>query len=210
MGEACLMDEDAFDWKKQMANAIRLLLETLDDNVMYGGLPPKHTLNTPMRVVESYVELFSGCQKDPMEPLREAMFPSANYIDQMVTTKKITIYSMCAHHFLPFFGHATFSYIPNEVIVGLSKIPRSIEILCRRPQVQEYLGQQIVQNFESAVRPKGCAVLIRAYHLCNLMRGAEEHAAYTETTALRGVFKTDSGTKAEFLQTAQDTPLWGQ
>lgn len=198
------------NWKDSMYYAVQELLSTTEDNSMYGSLPPAHLAKTPQRVVESYEFLFSGCQQDPMAPLKEALFPSANYIDQMVTTKAVTIYSMCAHHFLPFFGHATFAYVPNEHIVGLSKIPRSIDILCRRPQVQEHLSQQIVDAFSSAVKPKGCAVLIRAYHLCNLMRGAQEHSAYTETTALQGVFKTDAGTKAEFLQTAQDTPLWGR
>lgn len=194
------MISDDSNWADHIREGIENMLSGL-------FIPYEHTVNTPQRVVDSYKELFSGCNQDPDAVLEEALF-RAEHIDQMVTTKDLTIYSMCVHHLLPFFGHATFAYIPAEHIVGLSKIPRFIDIICKRPQIQENLSQQIVNTFQRVVKPYGCAVMIRAYHLCNLMRGAEEHEAYTETTALTGVFKTNA--KAEFLQTAQDTPVWGR
>lgn len=174
------------------------------------GLDPLHTAKTPQRVVESFQFLFAGVHKDASEPLKEALFPTSGMIDQMITVKDVIIYSMCAHHLLPFFGHATFAYIPDQHIVGLSKFPRFMDILAKRPQVQENLTQQIVDTFQDTVKPLGCAVMIRAYHLCMLMRGAKEHAASTETTALKGVMMTNPSAKLEFLKAAQDTLVWGK
>jgi GTP cyclohydrolase I len=171
-------------------------------------LPADHFRKTPDRVVASYEEIFSGCFLDPMMPLVEAMFCKPQGMDEMITVKGVSIYSMCAHHFLPFFGYATFAYVPDDKIVGLSKIPRFIEILTKRPQVQEVLTQQIVDVFSHVIQPAGCAVMIRAYHLCQLMRGIQEPIAYMETTALQGVM-AKGGTKQEFLQAAQATPIWG-
>jgi len=171
-----------------------------------GDIGEFHIRETPDRVVAMYESILSGCDKNPAEVLK--LFP-ANNADQMVHVKNIVVYSVCAHHLLPFFGVVSFSYIPDHYITGLSKIPRMIDILARRPQIQEKLTQDIVGTFFAIVRPKGCAAVMRAYHLCMLMRGVQEHRAYTETTALRGCFKDDS-VKQEFLSaTRQDGPIWG-
>lgn len=196
-------------WEDKMAEAIKEMLVELSEHQKYGMLSPSHTKKTPQRVVESYTELFGGSFLNPMDVLGEAVFVSDDEYGQMITSKEIPIFSMCAHHLLPFFGYATFSYIPNEWIVGLSKVPRFVDVLSRRPQIQEQLTKQIVDIFDSRLKPRGCGVMIRAHHLCNIIRGAKAVSAYTETTALRGAFLNNQTTKSEFLQTAQHTPVWG-
>lgn len=196
-------DDPSAVWKIHMRNAFEEMLE----GPIGGGIDVEHTKKTPTRAVDAYAEMFRGVYMDPAKPLKEALFTSS--LDEMITIHDITIRSVCAHHFLPIVGHATFSYIPDGRDVGLSKIPRFIDILAKRPQVQEHLTQQIVNTFFDVVVPKGCAVMVRAYHFCMMMRGPEEHRAYTETTALRGVMRQGSA-KAEFLQAAQNTATWGK
>lgn len=195
-------DDPSVMWKLHMKRAFEEMLE----GKIGSCIDSVHTNKTPLRATQAYIDLFKGCFMDETEPLRNAIFPSD--ADQMVIVKDITIRSMCAHHFLPIVGHATFAYIPNGSIVGLSKISRFIEILAKRPQVQEHLTQQIVDTFQDVVAPAGCAVMIRAYHFCMMLRGAEEHQAYTQTTALKGAMQVIA--KDEFLQAAQDTCIWGK
>lgn len=190
------------DWTAEMYCAVEAMMHS----DIGKHLSDDHKQKTPMRVVTAYRELFRGVYYDPAEDLN-TMFP-ADDLDMMITMKGINIYSMCAHHLLPFFGHATFSYIPDKHIIGLSKQPRFIDTLCRRPQTQEHLTKQITKTFMDVVKPRGCAVMIRAFHCCMMIRGVKEPHAYTETTVLAGIFK--EGAKAEFLQTAQDTPVWGK
>jgi GTP cyclohydrolase I len=158
----------------------------------------EHTKGTPMRVVKAFAEYVNGCMKDP-EVYLEKVFTAGTY-DQMIHIPNIRLISMCAHHLCPIVGKAHFAYIPDGSIVGLSKIPRFIEVLARRPQVQEMLTSQIIDVFSKKVRPLGCAVHVRAYHFCMCGRGVEEPAAYTVTTGLWGNFKDEPLTRQEFLQ----------
>jgi GTP cyclohydrolase I len=156
----------------------------------------EHLLGTPSRVVRMYYELFSGCLVDPQTALN-TVFPSAS--DEMVTIYDIPVTSVCAHHLLPFYGRAHFAYIPNGHIVGLSKIPRLIKNLAKRPQVQENLTCQIADEFmRSQVAPRGVAVCIDAVHTCMTARGVEKPAV-TRTTALRGLFMSQDKAAKEFL-----------
>ena len=155
-----------------------------------------HFKDTPMRVVRAFTEYASGYLEDPRAPLKKQFVGT---YDQMVHRRRIRIVSRCAHHMEPILGVAHFAYLPDKAIVGLSKIPRFIRILATRLQVQEELGEQIVQIFQDEVKPRGCAVTIKAYHFCEIARGVREDSASTITTALRGVLKTDPTAKAEFL-----------
>jgi GTP cyclohydrolase I len=156
-----------------------------------------HVEDTPRRVAEAYKELFDGVFTDPAQFL-ERTFDDQSY-DEMVFVQSIDFVSMCAHHWLPFFGKIHFAYIPAQHIVGLSKIPRMMMALAKRPQVQEQLTVQIVNTFQEHVQPKGCGVVIEAVHLCMCFRGAKAKG-YTRTHALRGVFKDSANTRQEFLQ----------
>ena len=122
----------------------------------------------------------------------------------MVHIKSIQILSMCAHHLAAIVGRAHFAYIPNDKVVGLSKIPRMVHVLMRRPQLQENLTQQIVDIFDNTIKPKGCAVQIKAYHFCMMYRGVQEPTSYTETTALRGALLLSDAARAEFLAAAKE------
>ena len=161
----------------------------------FGTISSSHTQDTPKRVVKAFKEYVRGCAMDPVAIL-EKTFPLEG-TSQMVHVRNIRVMSMCAHHLVPIIGKAHFAYIPKDKIVGLSKIPRMIEVLSRRPQVQENLTEQIVDVFSKVVEPQGCAVHLSCVHLCMLYRGVEEPYSYTETTALRGVF--NEGSKQEFL-----------
>lgn len=191
------------EWEIKMRSALSDMLHSAQL-----GSPEaddEHMLNTPMRVVEMYKEMFAGCVKSPDEAL-DTIFHSTT--KQMIHVKNITFYSMCAHHLLPFFGTVSFAYIPDGKIVGISKIPRLIETFARRPQVQEKLTDEIVNSFQSIVRPKGCALIMRAYHMCAMVRGVKQPSSYTETTALSGSFY-EPHIKAEFLQSvSSDVPVW--
>jgi len=163
----------------------------------HGGLDSSHYEYTPERVAEAYRHMVSGNIQDPKDILG-TVFDKDKH-DQMIYRKGIRVVSTCAHHLLPFIGKATFAYIPNTHIVGISKIPRLVRCFSRRLQVQERLTDQIVDSFQEIVKPFGCGIWIRAYHFCEIVRGAEEHAALTETLALRGSFKDNPETRAEFL-----------
>jgi GTP cyclohydrolase I len=159
-------------------------------------LDVSHIRETPARFVKVLAYDVSGCFEDPALPLAKE-FAVGNY-DEMVSERGIRICTKCAHHGERIIGQAQFSYIPDRYIVGLSKIPRMIDVLCRRPQIQESLSSQIVDVFQETVRPHGCAVHVRAYHLCMIARGVQERMVITETVALRGVFRAGE-TRAEFL-----------
>jgi GTP cyclohydrolase I len=155
-----------------------------------------HTNKSPDRITKAIFEMFEGCWQDPEEVL-SVQFED-NY-DEIVYVNDVSFVSNCAHHNLSFFGKMHFGYLPGGTIVGLSKIPRLIELFSRRPQVQEKLTQDIVDTFMAYVEPKGCGLVVEAYHLCMMVRGINQRPAYTKTTALRGVFKTQESTKQEFL-----------
>lgn len=153
---------------------------------------------TPERVAKALQFLTSGYKQDAAKILRGAMFKE-DY-SEMVIVKDIELYSMCEHHILPFFGKAHIAYIPNGYIVGLSKIPRIVDVFARRLQVQERLTQQILDSIQNTLQPLGVAVVIEARHMCMMMRGVQKQNSATTTSAFTGVFKDDEKTRNEFLK----------
>jgi GTP cyclohydrolase I len=155
-------------------------------------------LKTPERVAKALQFLTSGYQQDAAKILRGAMFKEE--YSEMVIVKDIELYSMCEHHILPFFGKAHVAYIPNGHIVGLSKIPRVVDVFARRLQVQERLTHQILDAIQETLNPLGVAVVIEARHMCMMMRGVQKQNSVTTTSAFTGVFKDDEKTRNEFLK----------
>jgi GTP cyclohydrolase I len=152
---------------------------------------------TPARVAKAMRFFTQGYAQEPLEILNDALF-DVTY-DEMVIVKDIDFYSLCEHHLLPFFGRAHVAYIPNGKVVGLSKIPRVVEMFARRLQVQERLTTQIAETLEQVLRPKGVAVVIESIHLCMMMRGVESQNASAITSSIRGEFERDSKTRSEFM-----------
>lgn len=152
---------------------------------------------TPMRAAKAMKFLTEGYEKDPKQILQSAMF-SEDY-NEMVIVKDIELYSLCEHHMLPFFGKAHIAYIPNGKIVGLSKIPRIVDVFSRRLQVQERLTEQILDCINDTLKPKGVAVVIEASHMCMMMRGVQKQNSTTTTSGFRGTFK-ETDTRNEFLK----------
>lgn len=153
-------------------------------------------LKTPERAAKAMQFLTQGYDLDAGEILRSALF--AEEYNEMVLVKDIELYSMCEHHMLPFFGKAHIAYIPNGYIVGLSKIPRIVDVFARRLQVQERLTHEILQCIESTLKPLGCAIVIEARHMCMMMRGVQKQNSVTTTSAFTGEFKNEE-TRSEFL-----------
>lgn len=163
------------------------------------GLDPEKDANlvgTDLRVARMYLEIFSGL--DAENRPRLTTFPNDERYSAMVIEKDIPFYSMCAHHFVPFYGHGHVAYIPNERIVGLSKLPRLLEFFARRPQLQERLTEQIATTLEEELQPQGVMVVVEARHLCVEMRGVKKPGALTVTSAIRGIF-LQKAVREEFL-----------
>ena len=175
-----------------IAKNIKSVLSEIGENPEREGL-----LNTPKRVAKSMEFLTNGYKENPGEILKSAMF-SEDY-SQMVLVKDIEIYSLCEHHILPFFGKAHIAYIPNGHIVGLSKIPKVVDVFSRRLQVQERLTDQIKDCLQDILNPKGVAVVIEAQHLCMQMRGVQKEHSSTTTSAFSGIFLKDEKTRSEFI-----------
>ena len=154
-------------------------------------------LNTPLRVAKAWKELSKGYNQDLDKLINNAVFKE-DY-DQMVMVKDIGFYSMCEHHLLPFFGHAHVAYIPNGKIIGLSKIPRMVDMFARRLQVQERMTQEIAAIIDDSLNPKGVAIIIEAQHMCMQMRGVQKKNSYMTTSSMLGIFRTDNKTRKEFL-----------
>ena len=155
-------------------------------------------LKTPYRVAKAMRFFTKGYKQDPAEILTGALF-DVDY-DEMVLVKDIDFFSQCEHHMVPFFGRIHVGYIPNGKVVGLSKIPRTVEIFARRLQVQERLTMDVAQTIEDVLQPKGVGVVVEAKHLCMMMRGVEKQNSFAITSSMRGSFKTDSKTRAEFME----------
>ena len=155
-------------------------------------------LNTPKRVAKAMRFMTQGYRQDIDHLLNGALFPIE--YDEMVIVKDIDFFSMCEHHMLPFFGKAHIAYIPNGKIVGLSKVPRIVEVFARRLQVQERLTQQIAETIYTYLNPDGVAVVIEARHMCMMMRGVEKQNSVATTSAMLGVFRDDVKTRHEFLE----------
>ena len=172
------------------------LLKRIGEDPTRDGL-----LQTPKRMEKSMAFLTKGYEQTVASVLHGALF-DVDY-DEMVMVRDIEFYSMCEHHLLPFFGKAHIAYVPNGKVVGLSKLPRIVEVFARRLQVQERLTQQIAEAIEEAIAPQGVGVVIEAQHLCMMMRGVEKQSSLTVTSSLRGVFKTQMQTRSEFLSLAR-------
>jgi GTP cyclohydrolase I len=154
-------------------------------------------LDTPRRMEKSMAFLTKGYTQTVEEVLHDALF-DVDY-DEMVIVKDIEFYSMCEHHMLPFYGRAHIAYVPNGKVVGLSKIPRIVDVFARRLQVQERLTHQIAEAIDHAIHPEGVGVVLEAQHLCMMMRGVEKQDSATVTSSMVGVFKTQLQTRNEFL-----------
>jgi GTP cyclohydrolase I len=172
------------------------LLRRWDEDPTRDGL-----LKTPERVAKSMAYLTHGYKQDPAAILTDALF-DVDY-DEMVIVKDIEMFSLCEHHILPFFGKVHVAYIPNGKVVGLSKIPRLVDVFARRLQVQERLTREIAEAIEDAIHPQGVGVVIEARHLCMMMRGVEKQHSSTVTSAMLGVFQ-EQPTRAEFLSLVRE------
>lgn len=176
----------------QFEDAVKSMMLHVGENPDREGL-----LKTPQRVKKAYEFIFGGYKEDPQEILKSALFTSSN--DEMVLLKDIEFYSTCEHHLLPIIGRVHVAYIPNGKVVGLSKIPRVVNVFARRMQIQEQLTEQIADAIMSTIEPKGVAVVIQARHMCMEMRGVEKINSTTTSSALRGLFKKDEKTRSEFF-----------
>jgi GTP cyclohydrolase IA len=172
------------------------ILRRFDEDPTRDGL-----LKTPERVEKAMKFLTQGYHQDPQEILRSALF-DVDY-DEMVMVKDIEMYSLCEHHMLPFFGKVHIAYIPNGKVVGLSKLPRLVDVFARRLQVQERMTREIAGALQEAIAPQGVGVVVEARHLCMMMRGVEKQNSSTVTSSMSGVFLEDK-TRAEFLSLVRD------
>ncbi|MDE3053331.1 MAG: GTP cyclohydrolase I FolE [Gemmatimonadota bacterium] len=180
----------------EFAGLVRRQLELLGEDADREGL-----LRTPERVAKSLAWLTRGYEQRVEDVVGGALFAAEGH-HNMVMVRDIELYSLCEHHMLPFFGKAHIGYIPNERIVGLSKLPRLVEVFSRRLQVQERLTEEIAMAVERVLQPAGVGVVIEAYHLCMMMRGVEKQNSKTITSALRGTFRDCAMTRDEFLRLA--------
>jgi GTP cyclohydrolase I len=171
---------------------VRRLLEVIGEDPAREGLQ-----KTPERVVGAYRFLTEGYGQTPEDVVKDAIFHEK--VDEMVMIQGIDVYSLCEHHLLPFFGHCHVAYIPDGKVIGLSKVPRIVEVYSRRLQLQERLTNQIADAIQRILNPRGVAVVIDAVHLCMAMRGVEKQNASTKTSALLGEFHEEAQTRAEFF-----------
>jgi GTP cyclohydrolase I len=178
---------------------VRRQLELVGEDPEREGL-----VKTPQRVANALTWLTRGYDQSVHDVVGDAVFEEAH--ENMVMVRDIELYSLCEHHMLPFFGRAHVAYIPDRRIVGLSKLPRIVDVFARRLQVQERLTEQIASAVEEVLEPHGVGVVVEAFHLCMMMRGVEKQNSKTITSALRGSFRDDPKTRDEFLRLAH-TPL---
>jgi len=176
----------------EFENAVKSMMLHVGEDPAREGL-----LETPSRVRKAYEFIYGGYKEDPKEILSSALFTSSN--DEMVLIKDIEFYSTCEHHLLPIIGQVHVAYIPDGKVVGLSKIPRVVNVFARRMQIQEQLTEQIADAIMDAIAPKGVAVVVQARHMCMEMRGVEKINSTTTSSALRGLFKKDEKTRSEFF-----------
>ncbi len=178
--------------EEQFEEAVKTMMRYVGEDPQREGL-----LKTPQRVKKAYEFIFGGYKLDAKEILKSALFTSSN--DEMVLIKDIEFYSTCEHHLLPIIGRAHVAYIPDGKVVGLSKIPRVVDVFARRMQIQEQLTEQIADAIMETIAPKGVGVVLQARHMCMEMRGVEKINSITTSSALRGLFKKDEKTRAEFF-----------
>ena len=175
-----------------LAELTREMLLRLGEDPQREGLQ-----RTPERMAQALEFLTKGYQEDPQEILRGALFTEE--YDEMVIVKDVEMFSLCEHHLLPFFGKVHVAYIPNGKVIGLSKIPRLIDVFARRLQVQERLTMQIAESIQQAIAPEGVGVVIEARHLCMMMRGVEKQHSAAVTSSMLGAFRNEENTRQEFL-----------
>ncbi|MDQ3673847.1 MAG: GTP cyclohydrolase I FolE [Gemmatimonadota bacterium] len=190
-------DAEARRVSREFEDLVRRELELLGEDPNREGL-----LATPARVAKALKWMTQGYSSTAEDVVGSGIFEEAH--DNMIMVRDIELYSMCEHHMLPFFGKAHIAYIPNGRIVGLSKIPRIVDVYARRLQVQERLTEQIAQGLSSVLEPLGVGVVIEAYHLCMMMRGVQKQNSKTITSALKGAFRDDPKTRDEFLRLAHN------
>jgi len=186
-----LVDGDG-ESKPEIRAAVSDLLAAFGEDVARQGLE-----RTPERVARMYAELLAGYHQDPLRLLNNAIF-DVEY-EEMVLVRDIEYYSLCEHHLLPFLGHAHVAYLPAGKVIGLSKIPRIVDLFARRLQVQERLPRQIADFLDPAIHPHGVAVVVEGLHLCSMMRGVKKANARMVTSALSGTFKVNTTSRQEFL-----------
>lgn len=178
--------------KKQIAKSVTHILRAIGEDPDREGL-----LKTPTRVAGAYEEILSGYTTDPDKLINGALF-NVDY-DEMVVVKDIEFFSMCEHHMLPFFGRAHVAYLPRKKVIGLSKIPRIVDMFAHRLQVQERMTQQIAEFIQQAIKPLGVGVVVEGQHLCMMMRGIKKEQAKMTTSSMLGGFRTRLETRMEFL-----------
>lgn len=178
--------------KSEMQALVRRQLELLGEDPTREGLT-----RTPERVAKAFGFLTQGYQQDLQELLNQALFEAES--DEMVIVKDIDFYSLCEHHMLPFFGRCHVAYLPRKRIIGLSKLPRIVDVFARRLQVQERMTHEIAQTISTLVEPQGVGVVVEAQHLCMMMRGVEKQNSYAITSTMLGRFREDARTRGEFL-----------
>ena len=178
---------------RRISESVAATLAAIGENPHREGL-----LKTPERVAKAQLFLTQGYQQDAAQILKSAVFEES--YDEMILVKDIELYSMCEHHMVPFFGKAHVAYIPDGHIVGLSKIPRVVDVFARRLQVQERLTLRIRTAIEDALKPQGVAVVIEATHLCMVMRGVQKQRSVTTTSSMSGPFLENTHTRAEFMR----------
>ncbi len=179
------------DKEQEFEQLVSRMLELLGEDPDREGLQ-----KTPHRVAKALEFLTEGYHQDPKEILNQALFTTSN--DEMVLVRDIEFYSMCEHHMLPIIGRAHVAYIPDGKVVGLSKIPRIVNVYARRLQIQEQMTEQIADAILETIKPKGVAVVVHARHMCMEMRGVQKINSTTVSSALRGLFKSDERTRNEF------------
>jgi len=180
-----------------LESVIHNMLRELGEDLGRNGL-----IRTPSRVARSLRYLTSGYRQDLDKVLNEALFPVA--YDEMVIVKDIEVFSLCEHHLLPFFGRCHVAYIPNQKVIGLSKIPRVVDVFAKRLQIQERLTVQIAEALMERIKPQGVGVIIEAKHLCMIMRGVEKQNSVAVTSHMMGVFRDCELTRAEFLRLVRE------
>lgn len=182
--------------KENIEHAVRTILSNVGEDPDRQGL-----MGTPDRIARMYTEVLGGYEMDLEKLVNGALFDVA--YDEMIVVKDIEFYSMCEHHMLPFFGRAHVAYIPSEKVIGLSKIPRIVEMFARRLQVQERMTRQIADTVQDILNPQGVAVVIEGNHMCSMMRGVKKQEASMVTSAMLGCFKNNDKTRNEFLSHLQ-------
>ena len=185
-------NEGTMSKQEKFEESVKNMLSLLGEDVEREGLA-----KTPTRVYKAYEFMTQGYHQDPQKILNDALFQSTN--NEMVLVRDIEFYSLCEHHLLPIIGRAHVAYIPDGKVVGLSKIPRMVNVFARRLQIQEQLTEQIAQAIHEVVQPKGVGVVLQARHMCMEMRGVEKINSTTTTSALRGLFINSPETRKEFF-----------